>query len=855
VRVACIAAVVLAGCAELPEVDSGVCGNHVLEVLYGEECDGVTGCGDAAGPNACGWVCDAQACPTGYACGADDRCRLPTETFVSTGAQQMATFAVSSSDMDGDGAGDLLGYDSRGLVMRFGDWEGELAAQTRVPLPLAGNAACTADVDGNGVRDLALPIAGFGFGLLIGDGARGVVPVAQSAISFLGAAKDGCEPILATSVPTHPTAEPRLILAIGGRDIAFLDDAGECMGQLDCLISVDGGEMLDGRISSATLGYGPLSGVHAGAQFTLGVAGQSSVSVWGESTSALRPERLVNYVLPGPLGPDGHVVFASLDADGCPDLVIDTGTQLRIAYSVTLGPACAGLSAALTTAVYPAGPLIGVGDTDGDGADELIAALYDDTDPGDPYWAIAAYAASGTPGQWSSRGLFASAERPLAVAVLDYDRDALPDLVVTTAGTSTVDFLLNYQGQGYSRFPVDVGGHPRVPQVGDFDGDLHADVVIAVPDEANPEGRDAVVILYGDPSGRPVGPQFLGSFVADAQPVPVDGGLQSFADSVIVVSNHLGEAEACDRRLAVLLGDTSRQLISPFVVTYDDAVQGTVAVTPLAIVDVSVEGGAPRTLALGLVPPPPASDEPPSVVISVLGFLDGEFVIDAGLQAKIPAELLPPSTLEGGRLVAGDLDGDGVAEVVAVAHDRAAVIHLDGEISAEQFMLEDRLADPPWIDLVDVDVDGDLDLVGAGGSRVISPDTDESAGPASLFWVIRNDGGELDVGDPDVLAMPADTFCFDAATIDSSPDGAPQLAALCYLGDTGTFGVAIGGYDAGGDEVSELRVIPVDGAPSQLEVADLTGDGLHDLALFTDTAVTIYRQCRTDEVCLAAEAL
>lgn len=844
----------LAGCVELPEVDRYTCGNRVVEPEIGEECDGVAGCGLAESPHGCGWVCDEQSCPTGYACGSDFRCRQPTETFVAIGAQQMATASVTATDMDGDGAADLLGYDSRGLVMRFGDWDGTLAAQTRVPVPPVGTSACTADVDGNGVRDLALPIGDFGFGLFVGDGARGLTPVAQSAITFDNILGPGCDPILATNIASQPGAEPRLLLAAGGTAVAFLEDVTACAGQVDCAISAAGGEMLDGRIAVATLGYGALAGVHPGAQFTLGVAGQSSVSVWGEALTAVRPRRVGTWILPEPLGTDGHVVFAQLDGDGCPDLVIDTGSMMRIAYSTTSAGACTGLSATLTAAAYPAGPMIGFGDTDGDGGDELIVSIYDDSVAGEEYHAIAAYAPSGVPGQWTFRGLVLSEERPLAAVTLDYDRDGHRDLVMTFENASTVDFFLGYEGAGYSRFPVDVGGHPRAPQVGDFDGDLHDDVVFAVPDEANPEGRDAVMLLYGDPGGRPVGPQDLGAFIADARPTPVDGGLQSFTDSVLVVSNHLGDDTVCDRRLAVLIGDTSRQLISPFVLTYTDPAVGVVPVAPVSIADVSGVDGVARTLAIGLAPDFVGGGDP-FTVLSVLGFVEGEFAIEPGMQVGIRAADLPRSYFDGARWRTGDLDGDFVAEAVAVAGPLGVVIGLDGAITFTPFALADELAYPSWIDLVDVELDGDLDLVGAGGAAVPATELGEPIGAASYFWILENTGGNLDADAPIVLAMPDDLFCYDAATIHSTLDGAPQLAALCYVGATGTFGVAIGTYDPSraSDAVVDLRIVPVDGAPGQLEIADFTGDGLDDLALFTDAAVALYRQCRADEVCLLAE--
>src|SRR5262245_10700411 len=67
----------LASCSELPNLATGVCGNHVLEP--GEECDqGDPSCGAPVSEHACRNVCPSGVtCPAGSFCGTDALCRTP----------------------------------------------------------------------------------------------------------------------------------------------------------------------------------------------------------------------------------------------------------------------------------------------------------------------------------------------------------------------------------------------------------------------------------------------------------------------------------------------------------------------------------------------------------------------------------------------------------------------------------------------------------------------------------------------------------------------------------------------------------------------------------------------------------
>jgi hypothetical protein len=848
-------AVLLVGCANLPDVSSNECGNGVHEPGLGEECDGVANCGPPETANACKLVCgdDRDGCPDGWGCGADLRCRRPTETFYPASVTSMSTSGVSVRDMDADGADDLLGYDSRGLVTRFGDAEGLMAASTRVPMPLSTTGSVTPDVDGASGLDLAVPLADSGWALFVNNGARGLVPAAQSAISldFPGA----CMAVTMGAARWTSADKPDMIMSVGGFTLGFVD-GDECSATPDCLLS-NGGAVVDNAIRTAPLGYGLADGVAPGDQFTAAVVGQQSISVWGRDALAPRPKRIDTWLLPEQIGLAGHVSLLQLTASGCHDLIVDTGTSLAVVFGETdLGGTCTGLAAQAGFAVrfdHPPGTVIGAGNLFG--VDSLLIVESFGTDPPEGQGpgfggVVAAYTYDGA-GGWTTTPLLFSDAAPHGAAVLDYNRDGFPDIALASDGTSTVDFHLNYAWQGFSAFPVDVGGTARMPVVGDFDGDLYPDLVVAVADPTNPLGRDHLYIVYGDPGGHPLPAQFLGDFVTEARPTSVPGGNQQLTDSLFVVSNNIdAETGTCERRLAILIGDTSRQLVSPYVLLYNNGTD-LVGLGPLGMVDLS-SPGVPSVLAMGAYVDGGGDEH---VVASVLGF-DGTNYQTLGITAELPVGALPSWYVSGAIWRTGDLDGDGQAAAVAISYDKLAVITFDGAaLNADIQALPPGLQYPVWFDLVDMDGDDDLDLVGTGAGSVATPDGMIDA-PASRYWVLWNEGDGFDPTAATELSAAPGLYCYDAAAIHSDDSGTPQLLAACYASDGSEFTavLALATFDPERDaeEMSDTRIMPLFSESASVEVGDFTGDGLDDIAVLGSASVTMYRQCGDADVFLGA---
>lgn len=224
---------------------------------------------------------------------------------------------------------------------------------------------------------------------------------------------------------------------------------------------------------------------------------------------------------------------------------------------------------------------------------------------------------------------------------------------------------------------------------------------------------------------------------------------------------------------------------------------------------------------------------------------------DLFFAGQYPAKLAPV------RLVAGELDGDGVTDLVALGATGAAVMHgngLAGVIPMQQLTLQ---SGPHTPGLFDVSGDGPLDLVtvnqgggnatswlNMGGTLAPGVDHDTAATPTSLAMGDIDEDGDLDLvlahtsaddlgvllgdglgalGAESLLDVADDPRAVALADLDSDghldlavTHGAPGMLMLhAGIGD-GTFDVGVG--------------LPLWG-PADLYVTDLNADGVPDLVI------------------------
>jgi hypothetical protein len=175
-------------CAELDEAELGVCGNHIHEPEFGEDCDGSAiqfgegaSCGAPNGSAPCRLACTPQAsetgCPPGWGCGTDGVCRAPSGVLES-GTLPGEVRAVG--DLDGDGRDDVVLRGPGGAAEVAFFTEGRNIAELFVDparRPISDDPAVlpiVARLSSDGIDDLALPLIGddVAIRVFMGDSSR-----------------------------------------------------------------------------------------------------------------------------------------------------------------------------------------------------------------------------------------------------------------------------------------------------------------------------------------------------------------------------------------------------------------------------------------------------------------------------------------------------------------------------------------------------------------------------------------------------------------------------------------------------------------------------------------------------------
>lgn len=215
-------------CADLDEVELGVCGNHVHEPEFGEDCDGSAArfgpdakCGAPTSATPCRLTCNpaaaATGCPDGWGCGLDGVCRRPTAelSFVQLPGQ-----ARGIGDLDGDGRDDVIlrGQSGETQVAFFNE-NRSLASLFVDPAqrPLSDDPAIqpiVARLTGDGIDDLAVPVIAddISIRVFLGNGTRELAnPFVELVTVPFGAAGE-----VWMQTVFNPTGLPQSVCEIGG---------------------------------------------------------------------------------------------------------------------------------------------------------------------------------------------------------------------------------------------------------------------------------------------------------------------------------------------------------------------------------------------------------------------------------------------------------------------------------------------------------------------------------------------------------------------------------------------------------------------------------------------------------------
>jgi hypothetical protein len=437
--------------------------------------------------------------------------------------------------VSGDGRPDLaVTHDLPGAVsILLGNGDGTFGARIDYPAMDQPQAVAIADLNGDGVVDLAL----------IATGAT-QPPGSVSVLPGIGGGAFG------STTWSAPIPDPRdirvgdlngdgdqdLVVDSGTQVSVFLGDGGGTYGT-PADYGCAGGTLLmadfnaDGRLDVASAGSGVSILLGAG-DGTLGDctpyyagAGASTPAFADLNGDGKRDIVVANrhYADPHPdpscppgtvsmlaghddgtfgtppslIEPGGSPVLRDMNHDGSLDLVAGSSAD---AVSVWLGDGHGGFGAPTGFPVGSRPGAIAVEDLNRDGAPDVAVAHSSAN-------AVSVLLGAGD-GTLGPPGVFATGNNPADVAITDLDRDGAPDLVTANAiccVSATASVLLGYgDGTFAPRVDVEVGyshGYPVSVAAGDLNGDANPDLAFALFGVYDAPYWGSLAVLRGNGDG------------------------------------------------------------------------------------------------------------------------------------------------------------------------------------------------------------------------------------------------------------------------------------------------------------------------------------------------------------------
>ncbi|MFL5270726.1 MAG: FG-GAP-like repeat-containing protein, partial [Anaeromyxobacteraceae bacterium] len=669
----------------------------IAYVAYAEGtfCGGITvdASHDAANCGACGNACAAAEVCSAGACVAASAVSCAT-IKLPPGAPAalvgLEPWAIASADLDGDGIPDLA-------VANAGDGTvsiltGVVGGTFTTPLPIpVGNrpvAIAAADVDGDGRMDLVVVNQGDGSVTILLGTQAGLAPQPPIAV--------GVAPAFVSVADLDLDGLPDLVVANSGDDtvsVLMNDRASPGVFKPQGVVPV-GGKPLAVAIADLDGDGKPDLAVANNLEDTLTVLLQGA----GGTFSPAPPLVAVQ---------DPRSILAlDLDGDGKPDLAIVNASAVPGARSHTVTvvlntTATAGGPLAFSSPVdvdVGTDPITAVaGDLDGDGKPDLVVPSGND----DAVFVLLNRSAAGAAAFSVER--HTAGFLPFAVAVADLDGDGKADLAVASLDADAVTILPNLGGGTFAppatftaRPTYTVGASPDAVAAADLSGHGKVDVAVANA------GDDTVTVFRnrGD-----------GALVADPQPYAAGHGPSALAlvDLDGDGARDLAVADAAGDAVSVLRNLGSAGFATP--VSYPTGAPGA---KPVAIAAADLDG-----------------DGAPDLVVANAGAGGVAVLLNNGHGAFLAAVPYPTGTAPSAVVVA-DLDGDGAADLAVTDAQDGSVSVLRGDkahrgtflplLPGDRYVVGNTAApspvapDPVALVAVDLDGDGRLDLAVANAA-------------------------------------------------------------------------------------------------------------------------------------------
>lgn len=333
-----------------------------------------------------------------------------------------------------------------------------------------------------------------------------------------------------------------------------------------------------------------------------------------------------------------------------------------------------------------------IGDVNHDGKNDILVANSGSSN-------ISVFLGNGKGGFSAAPGSpFPAGPEPNDLTIADFNRDGHPDLAVANHGVKVVTVLLG-NGRGVffpapgSPFAVPSNPHPHGIVAADFNGDGKVDLAV------DSWGENKVLVLFGNGDGtfQTPGVKF-GTGAAPYQRLRT-ADLNEDGHADIVTSNWKGAS------VSVLLGDGK----GGFYLSGGKNIA--VSESPFGIAIGDFNGD--RHLDIAVIHYSGYATDPSKDGLSIL-YGDGKGSYTSATKAPLPVCHYPAT------VVAGDLNGDGIADIVIPNHvDNTITIYLGGKEGLQPAKGSPLVVGhgPQSVAIGDLNGDGKADLVVSEGEE------------------------------------------------------------------------------------------------------------------------------------------